>query len=62
MGEKAFPSCYEEALALAIVQARDLTKMQIRDINDLYLRCLNEIQRDNEARKKRGTAMPQTKK
>lgn len=62
MTDRAFPSCYEEALALAIVQSHDLTKMQIRDINDLYLRSLSEIRRDNEERRKCGTFIPAVKK
>ena len=62
MSEKAFPSCYEEALALAVVQSHDLTKMQIRDINALFLRILNEIRVDNEERRKRGSFVPKGNK
>lgn len=60
MSDSAFPCRYEEALALMIVQAQDLSKMQPKDVHTLYLRVLREICQDKKDKIKQGVFFTQS--
>ena len=59
MNDPGFPSRYEEALALLIVQAHDLSKMHPKDVHTLYLRVLRGVCLDKKDKIKQGVFFTQ---